>query len=142
MVNYAYKHFLSHVNTVMWHCCIYKKRNVRLSSDVPFIVYVSYCKNAIVYQAYRSPPYGGGAGGRAFPLIVYVSYCKNAIVYPAYRSPPYGGGAGGGAFPLLFIQHTAPLPAGEGQGVGLFPYYFLPKSAGTSPHLRVSHFTR
>ena len=127
MVNYAYKHSLSHVNTVMWHCCIYKKRNVRLSSDVPFIVYVSYCKNSIVYQAYRSPPYWGGAGGGAFPLIVFVSYCKNAIVYPAYRSPPCWGGVGGGALWGF---------------VGLFPYYFLPKSAGTSPHLRVSHFTR
>ena len=42
------------------------------------------------------------------------------IVCPAYRSPPCGGGAGGGAF---FI-------------------HFRPKSAGTSPHLRVSHFTR
>ena len=100
----------------MWHCCIYKKRNVRLSSDVPFFVYVSYCKNAIVYQAYRSPPYGGGVGGRAFPLIVYVSYSNNAIVYPAYHSPPCGGGARGWGFLGLFYllpteigRHLAPL---------------------------------
>ena len=25
MVNYAYIHFFSHVNTIMWHCCVYNK---------------------------------------------------------------------------------------------------------------------
>ena len=113
MVNYAYIHFFSHVNTIMWHCCVYNKngtadsRPTRKQETIHYIV--SFLFSACASDG--SPP---------FRLIVCAGYSKNAIVSPAYRSPPCGGGAGGGAF---FI-------------------HFRPKSAGTSPHLRVSHFTR
>ena len=59
-----------------------------------------------------------------------------------------GRGWGVGLFPYSLSIIPLPSLLGRGRGwalwgfLGLFFIYFLPKSAGTSPHLRVSHFTR
>ena len=40
----------------------------------------------MISLSYHSPPYWGGAGGRALVFLISLSY----------YSPPYWGGAGGG----------------------------------------------
>ena len=106
MVNYAYIHFFSHVNTIMWHCCVYNKNGTADSRPTRKQETIHYIVSLLLFAC-------ASDGSPPFRLIVYAGYGEDAIASYAYRSPPCGGGAGGGAFYFLLSpeigRHFAPL---------------------------------
>ena len=69
----------------------------------------------LISLSYHSPPYGGGAGGRASSFLISLSY----------PSPPYWGGAGGRALGFLISLSYYSPPYWGGAGVGLHGFGFV-----------------
>ena len=82
----------------------------------------------MISLSYHSPPYWGGAGGRALVFLISLSYnsppywggvggrASSLLISRSYHSPPYWGGVGGRAlvFLISLSYHSPPYWGGAG----------------------------